>query len=477
MLPPGALALMQQRNLAWNRKVRLMRRDATLGFLRDMYMAPILTADWTVKADEGYESAEQDITESFIPLRFQFLRDALRGLLDFGWQPYEMVKAQRDDGTFKVVKLKGLLQDLSTLLVDYHGELVGVRNYAIYNLVNPNPVYCLRGDVVVLYRDAEGTNWYSEPLMRRCERPYDRHVECDDAARRFDNKLAGSHWVIKYPEGTSEFNGVPSMDNGEIARTIMSQLSSSGMVAIPSTVKRQLEDLNQVGQDSLGWSIELISAQTQQSAFVDGLKYQDSLKCRGIGIPERSVTEGQFGTKAEAEAHADFAIDNLEMTHREILRLLNQQAVNVILELNHGPQFRDHVRVEAMVLSDAKRAFLKQLYDKHWGNEGGQAEENDAVDWDNIRELFEIPVRHRTRDPEDRGDFLPDDQQLQYQAAPSLRRGMRELHGPVVQPGAQAPRNGQPSNGEARPSREQRFDVMRRDNGNARRLNNGPEAV
>lgn len=395
-LPPKALALGHNMGRGWFRKVRQMRRDATLGFLREMFAAPILASEWSVDCDdrEKYGDAIERIKESTLPHREKFLEDAIRGLMDFGWQPFEIVKEQHSDGTFYIEQFKALLQDLTQIVVDYNGALVGLRNEASYSYVNANPIFLYRGECVVLYREVEGTNWYGEAVMRRAERPYDSWQESDDAARRFDAKMAGAHWVVYYPIGTSMYNGVET-DNYLIAKDILAALSSSGKVAVPSTVLKTIDDmtLGSGAANASAWRIELLSASVVQASFVDRGRYLDSLKSRAIGIPERASLEGQFGTKAEAEAHADFAIDNVERFHRIIVNLLNQQAVNVMLELNHGPNYKNKVRVKPAPLSDAKRAFLKQLYMAHIGTESGQAEETELVDYDTIRDELDIPIR------------------------------------------------------------------------------------
>jgi len=394
MAPPGVLALANQPRMGWYQKVRLMRRDATLGFLRDVFMAPILSSEWSVECDDPeYEDAVPYVKENTLKFRVAYLRDVLRGLLDFGWQAHEIVKRVRPDGTYAVVKMKGLLQDLSTILVDQHGELLGVRNTALFSARSWKPVYLYRGSCSVIYRDAEGTNWYGDGgLMRRCERPYDSWIEGDDAARRFDNKVAGATWVVYYPAGTTPHNGVET-DNQDIAREILNTLYSSGKVAIPVTAMRAVDDLNNLDSTKVGWRVELVSAQVQQASFVDRAKYVDALKARGIGIPERAIFEGQFGTKAEAGEHADFAIDNLEMTHRDILALFNPQVVDPLLELSYGPEYAGHVQVTATPLDDDKRDMLRKVYEQHLGTENGQAMESERVDYDAIRKQLDIPTR------------------------------------------------------------------------------------
>jgi hypothetical protein len=431
MVPPGALVLSPVNTSNWFRKVRLMRRHPTLGFLRDLYMAALLAGEWSVECEhDEFKDAVKMVERSTVPFRIQFLRDALRGFLDFGWQPYEVVKElDEETGEFYVTKYKGLLQDLTQILVDYYGNLVGVRNMAIHNVINPNPVYLYRGDMCVLYRDAEGTNWYSEALMRRCERVYDSWIECDDGARRFDVKIAGSHWVVYYPEGTSvqrdPVTGTVTgeMDNAVIANNILNALSSSGKVGVPSKVLGQIDDLNNFDPSRMAWRVELLSPQTQQAQFVDRAKYLDSLMARGFGFPERAILEGQYGTKAEAEAHADFAIDNLEMTHRELMAIFNKQVINVLLELNRGHRYVDKVQLKASPLSDEKRAFLRKLYDQHWTNEAGQAQEQDAIDWTAIRDQLDVPVRSVKNEVPVRSVSAPaQPMKQQVNTAPSSRR-------------------------------------------------------
>lgn len=396
LLPPGTLTLSNANSAqtAWYKKVRLMRRDATLGFLRDLLTGPLLMSEWTVTADHPeFEKAKEEIERSFVDKRVQFLRDVLRGFLDFGWAPFELVKyLDEETGHFRVTKIKALLQDLTTILVDYYGNLVGIKNIATFNVINPNPVYMFRGDYLMLYRDVEGTNWYSEPLMRRAERAYDCWNESDDAARRFDNKVAGATWVLQYPVGKTLFRGTLT-DNAYIAQCVLDECYSSGKVAIPTTVAKFVDDLNSVGQDKLAWNLQLISAQTNQQPFVDRGKYLDALKARALGFPERAIFEGQFGTKAEAEAHADFAIDSLDMMHRIILTLLNSQGVDYLLEVNWGSRYKGHVKIEASPLDDSKRNMYRQLFMQHFGTPDGQALRADAIDWDAVQDEIGVPQK------------------------------------------------------------------------------------
>jgi len=426
-LPPGAkiLAATVLDRSVWYRKARIMRRDPTIGFLRDIFMAPALASEWTVEAEEErYKSAVDMVKKSFLPHRQKFLRDAFRGLLDYGWAGFELVRRQLPDCTLQITKMKSLLHDITEIVVNEHGEILGLLNTPYWSHQYHEPTRLWRGESLVLYHDAEGTNWYGEPLMKRAEVPYDGHYESELAARRFDNKVAGASWVIQYPVGTTMLNGVET-DNARIASALGHTLQSSGVITIPLTVAKQIEDLNSIGQDKVTWSVQLVSAASTQANFVERGRYLDSLKCRAFGIPERAVTEGQFGTKAEAGEHADFAIDNQEMAHRDVVSQVNSQGVDPLLETNCGEEYVGMVKIKAAPLSSEKRAFFKQVYMAHLGNEGGQAEEADVLDMPAIRDVLELPTRttqqtlHRGRyDPSGGPLRNPDPRQAVQEEAP-----------------------------------------------------------
>ena len=389
--------LMKNTPASWNKKVRLMRRDATLGFIRDLYMAPILISDWTVVSDDPkYKNAEKMVFDSFVPKRRQFLRHAVRGILDFGWQSYEKVFGYDANGYVKLRRLKPLLQDITEIRVNDQGEYIGIRNQPIMSSGGAMWTDLSRDEALLLSDDVEGSYWYGEARMRRAEGPYDSWNSCNDAADRFDRKIAGAHWVVYYPLGFTLYNGV-STDNFLIATAILNALESSGKIAIPQQVSGVVAELSDLDTSKTAWKVELLSANTTSaSSFVDRQRYLDSLKSRALGIPERAILEGQFGTLAESEAHADFAISNIEMGHQNILEQLNEDAVNQLLTLNHGAHYRDHVKLIAMPLSDFKKVQLKELYSKLFDNPDGFAEEMEHIDWDAVREQLDIPTKSQS---------------------------------------------------------------------------------
>jgi hypothetical protein len=369
--------------------MREMRRDPTIGLVRDLVRAAITVADWTVEADEEqYEDAVDFIWDQYVPKRHTFLPQVVNSLVDWGWVVFELVyELNESTKQVELTKVKQLLQDITDMLVDLNGRFVGVKNMA----QSMEQVVLPADKCLMIDREVEGTNWYGEPIMRRAEDAYLDSTAVRESAKRYDKKVAGAHWVVWYPPGYTEIGG-SSISNLEVANRILNAMESNGKFAIPNSVARHVDDLNDLGDDKKAWKIELLTAQSQQADFVAREEHLNKLKVRAFGVPERSVLEGQFGTKAEAEAHADFAIDNIEMMGRDIINAINEQSVRYLLVQNYGEEYDGHVKIRQSPLSDAKRAFLRSLFQSFLTTEQGIALFNDSVDWEGIAEELGVPL-------------------------------------------------------------------------------------
>lgn len=367
-------------------KVREMRNDATVSLCRELVAAPILTAAWSIGSnDAAPEDAVDIISDSILPLRLHLLKTSFYGCLDFGWQPYEKV-FQFDDATGKILpkKLKPLLQDKTDIQIDAeNGSFMGFKqDDLILDLDNS----------LLVNIDVEGTDWYGQPKLKAIESAYDNWVICNNANVRYDAKIAGAHWIIHYPKGKTEIDGVRK-DNFEIATELLGQLQSSGSFVVPKFVESFIGDANEAAGSESAWKIELLSAYpTSNVAFIDRLKYLDALKARGLGLPERAALEGQFGTKAEAEAHADFAISNMELRHQIMVQHYNWHLVNQILRLNWGEEFENSVWIDVAPITDLALSYIRTIYQQVLTNADGFASEALKLDTDAMRDRLQLPT-------------------------------------------------------------------------------------
>lgn len=400
------------RRAIWYRAIRAMRRDPTINLARILSVAPMLAAGWSYEeTDEAPEGAKDWIEKELEPFRLHLIQTGMLNCLDFGWQSYEKVyHYKQKDGKIHIKKLKPLLPDLTHIRVNQdNGEFVGLQQFQNFASIERNAIINLSLDESLLYYiDYEGTNWYGNSVTRIAEMPYRFAMIANKAAMRYDLKIAGSHWVVSYPIGSSLLNGVET-DNLTIAQGIIQQLEASGAVAIPTMLASYIDDLNAVGgqfaSEKRDWRVEILSDNSAGAGSFDTrLRYLDSLKFRAYGLPERSATEGQFGTKAEAGEHIDFALTHIEFRHQHFCQLTNYHLVNHLLKLNWGVDYENTVHIKPAPLTDESLAFFRQLYLKLLDLPTTEPREVAAIDFEALKDKLKIPI-----DPNYEKEAQPDD--------------------------------------------------------------------
>lgn len=354
----------------WNNKARDMRDDATISLVRQLVAAPVISAPWHVIAKKNAPAgAKEFIEEHFDSHRLDLLEKSVYGTLDYGWAPFEKVFGIDEEERLVVDWYKPLIQDYTRIRIDEAtGEYTGLRQH---NTFRSDKNGWVDLDVRKSFRtsiNVEGTDWYGRPTMKAAELAYDNWLDINDAANRYDTKIAGSHWVVYFPIGTSRYTKsdgtvVEDYDNMEIAKDVLASIESSGSLAIPSSIKTVVEDMNDMHDSKdFAWRVELISDKGGKAGFVERQNYLDKLKVRAFGFPERAILQGEFGTKADAGEHANFAILNLELQHARILRDYNNQDTQFLMAANYGRKFANTVKIVSAPLIDSQRQLLKQVY-------------------------------------------------------------------------------------------------------------------
>jgi hypothetical protein len=369
--------------------VRAMRRDPTIFLARTMVRAPIIASSWTVECeDESLRNIADTLSKQLLPLRYRLLESATMGLLDWGWQPYEKVWAV-ENGLLVIKKLKPLLQDITKITVDNDtGVFTGFRNGTDEDEVELDLFKSL-----LLNVNVECDNHYGESYMCNAKGAYESSQRIKSNADIYDKKIAGAHWVIRFPDGSSMYNNVET-PNDQIAKALLDALENSGSFAIPYKAQELLDQLNKDAQQV--WQIELKESSGSGANFEERLSRCDRELVRAFGVPERSILEGQFGTKAEADSHGDFALLGIELLHYNIVEQLNDQLVNVLLRVNYGPEFERKCYIVGQPLSDSSLAFIRQLYTTVLANPDGFMSELASLDMGSIRDRLKVPYTEVT---------------------------------------------------------------------------------
>ena len=390
---------------------RRMRKHPTIKFLRRASSAPLLSNSWNYEGED--EERVEWIQSQVDPQRQPLLHKTLNGLYDFGWQSFEMIF--RFDGVIpQLARLKPLYHDYTKVLVDVAtGEKKFLRNE-----IGSRP----KVDIPIekcffVTEDTDGEEVYGEGTLEALREVWDQWRDVNRGAKQYDNKIAGAHWIIRFPPGTTpvedgdaDAEGVLRTSNLKLAQAILDDLEASGSVVAENTYG-ELEDA--------GWKFELVEAKGGQAQFISRQAYLDKLLARGSGFTERSVFEGEYGTKAEAGVHMDLSILSMELKELDIACEVQTQIIDRLLVLRYGPGAERSVILKVAPLVDAEAKFLRDVYNRVLGSSFG-VEEMDRLDLDAIRSRLNLPT-------DEGGDIeVTDDSSLQEKinaAATLIRSG------------------------------------------------------
>lgn len=304
-----------------------MLRDPTIRLAVAVVTAMLKRQPWTVEGPDA--EINEYVRDQIWPFRERIIRSGFRGYLRDGWRSFEVVYGVSDDGLYTIDGVKALKSNQTEVLVyEDTGDLAGVINTA-----GRDPVQIDELHTLLINFDDEGYGDLGEALLNVAVVPHDKWKKSDEGAQRYDEKVAGGFLFIQYPVGTTPYsrrNGEET-ENAEIMTDLAESFKAAGYGGVPVIVDPDTGEVK-----STGWKVEHVSAGGGlQPNFVARAKYLDALKLRTFGLPERAVTEGVAGTKAEAEAHGDIAVlVNLDR-HERIVSDVDRQIVRAFNFANY----------------------------------------------------------------------------------------------------------------------------------------------
>lgn len=380
-------------------KARAMRRDPTISLARLIAVAPVLMVDWDyVTCKDDYDQTWADFIKEYVdPLRKKFMRSLLFGEFDYGWKAFEKiftVHASHDFGQRVIIKkLKPLKNDNTWVVLDTEGEFDGLLHRMSYpymgHMVRINRTH----SVFVNFND-DDTGDYAEPIIQRAESVYDEWQNANSVVKRFDEKVAGALWHIQYPEGKEpHYLGRTNVDRAEIADDIIKSIKSTGYLKTPSQLKFNGvdEQLRNMGLSSTGWSLELIESKGTGGDLIPRLEYLDKLKIRACGVLERAISEGHYGTKAEAEAHLNVMLLAKQLKLSDIADALNEYIIDHLTYLNYGVV--NVVKAVPQAIVGNPKEHLTNVLSQLMGTEAGP-DIAERIDVSMLLEIIDVPQRN-----------------------------------------------------------------------------------
>lgn len=370
----------------------------------EVVLAMLLRQPWQIDVEDDDIGAFQ--FDQIEPYRKAYIRSAFRGYLKDGWRAFEtrfgFVRDEQLGLRQSLDGIKPLDSDRTDVLVsEDSGAIIGLENRSTKN----QTTVINRSHMLLTNNDDDGFGALGQPLLRSVQVGHRRWENCDKGAQRYDEKVAGGFLFIKYPVGKTNYseNGGARTDNAEIADALGRSYKAAGWGAVPVNVD---EDDDGSLLFTEAWKAEVVAAAGGlQPGFAVRLKYCDALMLRAFGLPERSATEGTFGTKAEAEAHADVAILVNGARHDRFIDGFNEYVMRPWNLANFGdPEISRVVRGELDPNSRELFAtiFTALMADPLMGHDVSQ-----RVDISNLLEKLQIPVKDEATMEEEEVTLVP----------------------------------------------------------------------
>lgn len=390
---------------------RLMSLDPTINLVIRLIKAPILASQWTVDAAEGKKPKQawiDFVKDQILPQRLAILREGLR-YLEFGWRPFERVykigRGGPGEGRFyELDKVKPLLPEFSAILHDQHGSFAGLTIAGLdQSRLDPDKAW-------IVSNDAEAGNLYG---LSRHEAAFDPWLDSQYTRLRkalLAGLVAGRHPVIYYKPGKTPMsggsiteNGIEYADNFDVAKQMLSSLFA-GKGAVLPTVEYSDSELmaNPKLAEITQWRVDWLDAGNYAPAmdgFIHENEYQDKLKCRGWGMPERAALEAtSSGSRADSEQHSDNAGLDIELIDDDLASQVSiglpshgvPGLVDELLALNFGEETRGTVVVKPAPLSDPKVALYSQLIETVFANPALAPSFAEVTDWEAVFEHMDL---------------------------------------------------------------------------------------
>jgi hypothetical protein len=359
----------------------------TIALVRLLSVAPILSTPWTFTfngvAPDGMTAF---VTDRVMTLRSQFVTDSAYGTWDYGWQPFAKEWETDSSGKKYVSKLKALLQEKTTISVEADGSFAGLKNFN-----TPVDVE----DSLVTNINVRGTNWYGRGILRKMKKPFDRWNATMSSAERYERKISGAVWWIKYPSGSTMLNGSLT-PNSQVAATLGQTIVANGFITTEdNSSTTALDGISSNGK----WDIQLLSSYpTYQVAFGDTLRSHEVQMARAGELPERAVFEAEHGSRADSGNHIEFASTGASKRLDSMVEQFVKYVLRKVVAANWGEEVASRCGISLGSISTADKNRIAALYTSLINDPATRASEVlNNVDTKSLAEMVGLPVK---KDPD-----------------------------------------------------------------------------
>ena len=388
-----------------------MRKDPMIALGLWTIKAPICASEFNIKCDDPVIAAFVDA--QIRPIWCRLLRTAMK-MLDFGWQPHEIVfeisdsqvrvKDSGDEiGTRKkpttvllenMVTIKTLKDINPNTVVPLYDvskdEFVGVRQTQSGNLPH---VDIDKDNLFIPVFDEEWGNKEGKALLDNSYRAWYYGFLIEQLWARFMERRTIPPLLGTGPIGKRVDSEGNEFSTEDLMLTILSNIhhGNGGYLPFePDAVTRK----NQ-------WSVEALQFFSQSDQFQTFMATMDGRMLRGLLIPEKALIQGtKVGTLSETEQFTDTFLTGLDTLLFDLESVINEQIVSRILALNfiNAPLCRlDISQITAQRRSSLGDLVTLLLDASDVNSKGVQYRFKDLLDFPALAKQLGIPVK----DPDD----------------------------------------------------------------------------
>lgn len=411
---------------------RAIRNNPTVNLGRVAALAPVKMAMGraTLRAvDDGYADEAKAIWPELAMVFRRWVQHAATGL-DYGFAASEIVWGPKRVGGMTLewpVEIKPLAPEVTSPNVDAHGRLEGLTNLGVRLGIE---------DVVWYSNEPEfGDPWGTSRAesVRQIWHAWNRALA---RLGQYAAKVAGVTPIVEFPEGKSgDENGTPQ-DNYDLACAIVSMLEQGSGVVMPNILANFYADLAANGVrlapgDLKAWNIRFLETASGHGADMVAILTQlDKFLVRGYCVPERAVLEGEHGTKADSEVHADITLQQGEDVAYAMGDTFDRAVIQQIAVRNWGADADGVVRLHVPTLQDEAARLARAVVRAVLTTPATLETYGRIVDLDAMIEQQGIPVRAENDPARDDPPELEPEEPMEGEDVDELSRvarGFRRL--------------------------------------------------
>lgn len=369
------------------REIEEIRSYPTVAYC--IYIMTIIgdSSEWTVEADEDVPMEAVNLVQKFIKEnKTEVWRTGIEGWITHGYTAYEKVFRceVNKEGNYRVTieRLKPLLPEYVLINMDADRGFDGIT------VDLPRRVDLTPEKSLVLTNEKQGDDLRGRPILRSVKEGAAGARVSLEGMLHYEEKLAkGPKYKVTYPYGAEEDENGNLVRNVDKARNFVRDIENSCFALLP---RRKNINPSQSTSNQSDYDIEMFPQDSITGNFINDLMYLDKLIVRAFGFPERSILEGLFGTKADAENGTDFLVLRVEYLVRSMVDQLNRFVIDQLMNVNYtGLAGRVRINPGTIDKRDLKR--ISDVLNNVINSQYGQAVVLPTFDVDAMLDTVSIP--------------------------------------------------------------------------------------